>query len=296
MTRIVLFTGCLIFFSGISARSQDTLPEFSVVAKPNNRNVISWTNTFKSTTQISIQRSSDSTRFFQTILTVPDPSALQNGFVDSKATSAKVFYRLFIVLDWGKYQFSRSRRPSPDDGRVAFDPVPKDNQRLVLANDLSSREVNTIREKMKQTDVTAPQTEKYMVIKKNNRFTSLPEKNFKRFKDSIVFNTRDTIVFESVDTLVIKPYVAQEIFRASRYVYTEKYGNVMIALPDAATKKYSIAFFEDNKTPLFEIKELRATSLIVDKSNFIHSGWFWFELYESGELKERHRIFIPRDF
>lgn len=295
MMRIVFFTGCLILFAA-SLKAQDTLPEFSVVAKPNNRNVISWTNPFKNTSQISIQRSSDSTRFFQTILTVPDPSALQNGFVDSKAPSSKVFYRLFIVLDWGKYQFSRSRRPSPDDGKTLSDAVPKDNQRLVLSENLSAFEANRIRDKLKSTPSTPPRPEKLFVVKKNNRVTMVPEKDFRKFKDSIVFNTRDTIVFESVDTIVIKPYVAREIFRASKYVYTEKFGNVMIALPDASTKKYSIAFFEENRTPLFEIRELRSPSLIVDKANFVHSGWFWFELYESGELKERHKLFIPKDF
>jgi hypothetical protein len=57
-----------------------------------------------------------------------------------------------------------------------------------------------------------------------------------------------------------------------------------------------VSFFEENKRPLFEIKEVRSNSLTVDKSNFVHSGWFWFELFEDGKLKERHKIFIPKDF
>jgi maltose-binding protein MalE len=104
------------------------------------------------------------------------------------------------------------------------------------------------------------------------------------------------MVFVAVDTILIKPFTAKETYRASRYVYTEKYGNVMIVLPEATRKKYSISFFEENKKPVFQIKEIKSPSLVVDKSNFVHAGWFWFELYEEGKLKERHRFFIPKDF
>ena len=104
------------------------------------------------------------------------------------------------------------------------------------------------------------------------------------------------MMYVSVDTIIIKPFVVREMYRASKYVFTEKFGNVMIVLPDAASKKYSVSFFEENKKPLFEIKEVRASSLTLDKSNFVHSGWFWFELFENGKLKERHKVFIPKDF
>src|SRR5688572_32183972 len=65
--------------------AQDTLPGFSALTRGNDKVIISWTNNYPVTTQISIQRSKDSTKNFKTILTVPDPKVLQNGFVDSKA-------------------------------------------------------------------------------------------------------------------------------------------------------------------------------------------------------------------
>jgi len=34
----------------------------------------------------------------------------------------------------------------------------------------------------------------------------------------------------------------------------------------------------------------------LDKANFLHAGWFRFELYENGQLKEKHRFYIPKDF
>lgn len=231
-------------------------------------------------------------------MSVPDPSVAQNGFVDAKATTAKVFYRLFIVLDSGKYLFTKAKAPVPDTAASANESVLLDNQRVVL-DSLSNREVTTINEKLKtpsRETKTAPKIEKFFVVKRKNVYSSLSQNNFRKFRDSLVYSTRDTLVFESVDTILIKPFVPVEIYRASRYVYTERFGNVTISLPDAAKKKYSISFFEEDKTPLFEISEVNSTMLVIDKTNFIHSGWFWFELFENGTLKERHKFFIPKDF
>src|SRR6476620_10160924 len=89
---------------------QDTLPQFTVVSKGNGRAIISWINPFTNVKQISIQRSTDSTRNFKSIMTVADPELPQNGFADTKALGI-VYYRLFIVRHSGAYVFSRSRKP-----------------------------------------------------------------------------------------------------------------------------------------------------------------------------------------
>jgi hypothetical protein len=302
MTKFFSALLITIVLTSYESKAQDTLPHFSVVARSNNRNVISWTNPYRTINQISIQRSNDSTRNFKTILTVPDPKVAQNGFVDSKAPSLNVFYRLFIVLDSARYEFTRSKRPSPDFGNMVDKPgLPNENERLKLSDSLSSKEVKALKEKLeKPAEPARPATlskpEKFFAVKRKDSITSVPEKNFKKFRDSLLYTTRDTMIFESVDTIVIKPFVPRENYRASKYVFTEKYGNVMIALPDVMQKKYSVSFFDENQTPLFEIKEVKSPSLVVDKTNFIHSGWFWFELYEDGKLKEKHKFFIPKDF
>lgn len=299
MQKLFVLIFLLVVQAGNAVYSQDTLPSFTVVAKANGRNLLSWTNNFSFTSQISVQKSSDSLRNFSTILTVPDPSVKQNGFVDTRPGSGKVYYRLFIVLDNGKYLFTASRLPAPDTATVTNENILQDNQRVVLSDSLNNREVNTINEKLKKTTANAApvsRPEKFFIVKRKETYASVSQKNFRKFRDSIVYATRDTLVFESVDTVVIKPYVPVEIFRASRYVYTERYGHVMISLPDAKRKKYSIRFFEEDKSPLFEIEEVPSPSLVIDKTNFVHSGWFWFELLENGSLKERHRFFIPKDF
>lgn len=294
MTRII---GVLLFLCCVQNvwATQDTLPQFSVVVKANGSNVISWTNTYPYTSQISIQRSFDSTRMFKTILTVPDPRVPQNGVVDAKAPAPNMFYRLFIVLDSGKYVFSRSGRPAPDTASYATEILETGNQRVVLSDSLDNKEIADLKNKIKPSPVAKPR-KVFIVTKRDTIVSRIDETAIKKFRDSIVYATRDTLVFAAVDTIVIKPFVPREVYRASKYVYTEKYGNVMISLPQSGQQQYSISFFDENKNPLFDIEEIRSASLVLDKTNFVHSGWFWFELYENGKLKEAHKFFIPKDF
>lgn len=85
-------------------------------------------------------------------------------------------------------------------------------------------------------------------------------------------------------------------FVPSFYVYTNKDGYVFINLPDADEKKYSVKFFEENETPLFEIKSIKEKALTLDKSNFYHAGWFIFELYNGDNLVEKHKFYLPKSF
>lgn len=84
-------------------------------------------------------------------------------------------------------------------------------------------------------------------------------------------------------------------FVASKYVYTYNDGYVRISLPPGA-KKYSIKFFDEKDVAVFEIKDIPMKSFKIDKSNFYHSGWFKFELYEDGKLFEKHKFLIPREY
>jgi len=116
------------------------------------------------------------------------------------------------------------------------------------------------------------------------------------FRDSVLKKTKDTLVFIDGDTLLIKPFVPKEVFRASQYVFTAKYGNVQVNLPDAAQKHYAIKFFDDTDKLLFELSEIKDPTLTVDKTNFRHSGWFHFELYDGQQIKEKNKFFIPKEF
>lgn len=305
MRSLNLISFALLLFICQTTMAQDTLPKFNALTKGNNRVIISWTNTYKYVSQISIQRSTDSLRNFSTILTVPDPNVPQNGFVDSKGPNNHLFYRLFIVLDSGKYIFSRSKKATWDTARKEIVPEPvsvNGNKQVVVAKDLTTSESKEITEKTipaspAKSPAVMPEPEKFFIIvKKDSIVGRVSQNQYRKFRDSVVTRTKDTILFKSVDTIQIKVFIPREVYRPSKFIFTEKDGNVAIVLPDAATKKYHIKFYEDNLSPIFEVKQIKEPYLLLDKVNFQHSGWFRFELYEGTTLIEKHRFLIPKDF
>jgi hypothetical protein len=232
----------LILFSLITCiytQAQDTLPKFSVKNVGDNRFVVSWTNTFESIKQISIQRSFDSLKNFKTILTVPDATTPQNGYVDTKAANDHMFYRLYILLDKGVYLFSDPKKP-------AWDTIVK-------------RDMGSI----------------------NNPNLSIPVIGYDNSANgNLTGNNR----------------VKTELWVPSKFVYTFKDGYIRISLPEEDDKKYSIKFFTDEDKLLFELKDVKEKNFKIDKANFYSAGWFKFELYEDGQLKEKNKFYLPREF
>ncbi|MDB5253376.1 MAG: hypothetical protein JWP27_2545 [Flaviaesturariibacter sp.] len=99
------------------------------------------------------------------------------------------------------------------------------------------------------------------------------------------------------DTLAEKPKpVRRPEWTPSYYVYTNKDGYVYINLPDADEEKYSLRFFEEDNSPLFELKSVKEKGLILDKANFVHAGWFLFELYNGDKLVERNKFYLSKAF
>jgi len=225
---------CSSLFSVPGLFAQDTLPKFSVRNVGNNRYIVSWVNNFETIKQISIQRSFDSLHNYKTILTVPDPTTRQNGFVDTKAPNDHMFYRLYILLEKGVYLFSDARRP-------VFDSLRK----TVYTN--KTDRLGGI------DSVTAP--------------------NFG-------INNKNGV----------------NVFTPSMHVYTYSDGFVRIHLPPDEDKKYSIKFYEDDGSFLFELKDIRTRKFKIDKTNFYHAGWFRFELFENGKLIEKHKFYLQKDF
>lgn len=221
----------------MSLRAQDTLPKFSAKNVGNNRLVISWINTFETIKQISIQRSFDSLKNFKTILTVPDATTPQNGYVDTKAPSDHMFYRLYIMLEGGVYLFSDAKRPTLDTM------IKRD---MVLINPNLSLAVIPY-----ENNVAGP-------VNANNKLKN-------------------------------------ELWAPSKFVYTFKDGYIRINLPEE-DKKYNIKFFTEDDKLLFELKDIKDRNFKVDKANFYSAGWFKFELYEDGELKEKNKFFLPKEF
>jgi hypothetical protein len=95
----------------------------------------------------------------------------------------------------------------------------------------------------------------------------------------------------SIDTFGNKP----KPFVPSDYIFTDKKGNIIISLPSAETKQYSILFFDENNNKVLQIPKVKESSLILEKYNFIRSGWYYFEIMEKGKLLERHKFQIVKE-
>ena len=96
----------------------------------------------------------------------------------------------------------------------------------------------------------------------------------------------------------IKDYqqpVVNTWFVPSKMVYTGKDNNIIISLPDALKKKYTIKFFEESGTFIFELNKILEPYLTLEKANFLHAGIFNFEVYENGLLIEKHKVYVPKD-
>jgi hypothetical protein len=351
------------------AKAQDTLPGFTASLKSSGKVLISWRNGYPSVNQISIQRSTDSLRNFTTLLTVPDPQIPENGFVDSKPGSSKMYYRIFILFPNSKYMFTKSRRPisehtelptanskqahgakqkmnqgqskqkqvasvspvnqSPvaetgkstapasQTNNAKSNPTPpvvkpaEEEAKYLILPKIDNSRIYYMMENtsMKKPAVTNPgkiksptiAVEKILFVKRRDTVIMQLEGNqVRRFSDSLVKQTKDTLYFVDADTLQIKPYIEvykepKEVYKISPYVFAARDGNISIALPDCKTKKYFVAFFEPDNTPVMEVKDIKDPMLIIDKSNFGHAGWFRFELYEDGKLKEKNKFLIPRE-
>ncbi len=120
---------------------------------------------------------------------------------------------------------------------------------------------------------------------------------YRKFRDSMASTTRDTLFVINNYRLDIHPYLPKYVWRPSVYVYTNAKGYVTLLLPLVKQHRYRIVFYEDeaHTAELFQVKSVKEAELVLDKANFMHAGWFYFELFEDDKLKEKNKFFLSRD-
>ncbi|MBL0146523.1 MAG: hypothetical protein IPP48_13085 [Chitinophagaceae bacterium] len=227
--------------------AQTALPSITV-KNIGGKIIVSWINGYKEpVANISIQRSFDSLKNYTTIGSVLNPQNAENGFADNKPPYNKMYYRVFIAFEGGKYLFSNIVRPTKEKTNTNNDSFIYDQFDFPLYKDSAGIKVLINRPK-------------------NNVGNTLP----------------------NGDNSKIITYPSKRIF-------TSKNNTVVINLPDAESKKYSVKFFTETEEPVFELNKIVNDYLIVEKVNFEHSGWYNFEVYENGKLIERNKFFVPKD-
>lgn len=253
------------FFICRQIAAQDTLPNFSVQDLGNNKVRISWVNPFPNCTQLNVQRSFDSSRYFRTIFLAQSPELPQNGFIDTKAFGMRMYYRIFYVVNGSTYAFTVAKKPA-----LGFE------NKSILPQQVSAKGIT---------------------IKVNNRpYLTLSFEDYQKFRDSIINKTKDSLFTVNAEEVILKPFSVKEIWKPSIHVYTTRDGYVNISLPSAKEKKYHIIIFDEEGNEMFQLKNIKDSFLTLDKGNFIRAGWFHFELYEAENMVERNKFYLPKDF
>jgi hypothetical protein len=291
----------------LASNAQDTLPQFSVKDIGKERYVISWVNNYPYTAQITIQRSFDSIRGYKSILTVPDPNAKQNGYADSKAINDHMFYRLYIQLENGRFLFTAAKQPSREI--IIAEPQPKP---IVTTSPTIPQKKEELAPK--QGSSTTPAPVAVAINAENNPANITTDEKTTTQVEPTTENTvtREIPAVKRVEPIIVRlqnirlgdsaktPLAVTtkddpNAYAPSLFVYTHPDGNIRIQVPNRARlSKYRIKFFESDKRFLFELKNLPAPNFQLDKINFLHGGWFLFELYEDTRLIEKHKLHLDR--
>jgi len=115
---------------------------------------------------------------------------------------------------------------------------------------------------------------------------------FSRVKRPVTV-TRDSML-TSGDSIAML-YNRMPIPKPARHIYIGRENNIMISLPGSLAANYSVRFYDENEKMVFEIGRLTEPELILDKANFLHGGWFFYELFDRSKLVEKDKFFLPKD-
>lgn len=253
--QFLLFSIIQILLSLETVKAQDSLPAFTVKER-NGMVIIGWLNPHPELTQLIIQRSVDSLTGFRSIVSMPDPTSVSNGYVDKKPGAANNYYRIYYVNPGGRYLFTAAQKPLKDSSMIPRN-VPLTTVSIELKLD---------------------------TIDENRKPGPTPDKALKIKRDpGMGINL----------TGKIDQSISENVFTPSGLIFTNGEGNLIIALPDANRKKFTLRVFKEDGTPMFHMRNIKEPQLLIDRSNFLHSGWFKYDLYEDEKLREQNKFFIP---
>ena len=291
MTRILYTATVSIFLLLIQpafAIAQDTLPAFTV-KEINGKTIIGWNNPDKELKQLIIQRSPDSLKGYQSIMSMPDPTSFSNGYLVKSTDSIRYFYRIFYVKHNGRYFFTNSKKaikeikkisPSPPIETPSNQPLKASSSTQIISSK-STPPTGELEKEVLQKTMT------YIEEEVNTR-------KYERVHLNIPLSKIEDI--EKISKFIKKDsVVTQNMFQPSAFIYINPGGNLMLILPTPEKKHFSFLVYKEDGTLLFNMKNIKESKLLIDRSNFMSSGWFNYELYDGQKPKEKSKFFIPPD-
>lgn len=236
-------------------RAQKTLPEISV-ASISGKIIVSWKNEYSiPVANINIQRSFDSLKNYSTIGSVLNPMNTENGYTDNDPPYNRMYYRVFVAFEGGTYIITKPVKPAKDS-------VFANQNRIHYAWQLDPMMMRT--DSSITTGIYAP-------------------------------DIGDSGIHVPPPSKLIKTPTEPEIMFPSKRIFTSRMSSLVIQLPDAAVKNYRLKIFDDQEKMVLELTKLKEDFLVLDKMNFMRSGWYHFELYEGEKIVEKNRFFVPKD-
>ncbi len=288
MRKILYLLAFVLSAGNLSA--QEILPSITV-KNFSGKIIISWRNQYPLEIKtLNIQRSFDSLKNFSTIGSVLTPQNAENGFVDPAPPYNKMYYRLFISFEGGDYIFTEAARPVKD----IPPPQPLFTQETVVD---PFKKADMTRQPLKETKKDPVAIIEKKTEPEENEKKAPVSKKGKKVKEPVAKKTRaKKEIIAKIEEAEEDPSVSDNATGyPSRRIYIARDNNVVINLKNADNRKYTVKFFDEGDKFLFELNRIKENFLIVEKVNFLHSGWFYFELFENGKLIEKNKFFIPRD-
>ena len=228
--------------------TQNTLPEISI-KNTNGKIVVSWLNDYKkNVTNIFVQRSFDSLRNFSTIGSVLIPQNLENGYLDNRAPYDRMYYRVSITFEGGTYEIGPSFKASPSqDELISIDITD-------TLHKIQTKGLITIETKQEEKKIISNPPIKTQEIKTQE------------------------INVQEIKTQEIK------INYPSNLIFINNQNIVQLNLIDSKIKNYKIKFYDELNNILLELNNLKEDTYFMDKFNFNHTGWIFFDILVDEKL------------
>lgn len=254
--------------------AQSSLPEFSAIVKKGTT-IISWNTPAEKLTLLLIQKSTDSINNFKSVASMPDPNTPNNGYVDKNNPTQLFFYRIFYVGVNGKYYFTRSSRATKE----------------AMPTELKNFVKDTLPEKNKGVPATMPLPELSSLA-----VVEIPEYIPKKETiDALKINEEKSLATKFQISIETEKIGAESTLKTNPFLFINKDNNLMLFLPDIHKRKFHLHVYKEDGSTIFQMKNIKDPQLLIDKSNFIYSGWFKYEIFEGEQLKEKGRFLINPD-
>ncbi len=236
------------------------LPEIKIEMDKNGRPVLSWYSQYDGIKSIAVQRSTDSIVNFSTIAYINKPAKGPLSYTDERPQLDTGFYKLFIVFDSDVTWWSNRNKAVLDSATFL-----KSISALNVVNGKPDKNTTAV-----VNNVKGP-------VNPGTPIPKVPSAN------TSASSSTPEIVKETTFT-----------YTPSTHVFTNPFtGHVNIQLPLSGTpRQFSVKFYDQGKRLVLDIENIGEPKVVVDKRNFRSKGYYSFELFEAGTLKEKGFITI----